>query len=48
LLVADSRFSSLTITEINPTHGVEDGSSTRALHIFVQKLAQAFSQAAGE
>jgi arginase len=48
LLVADSRFSSFTITEVNPTHGVEDGSSTRALHVFVQKLAQAFSQAAGK
>jgi arginase len=42
VLAADPRFSGLTITEVNPTHGMEDGSSTRVLHDFVQKLSQAF------
>lgn len=44
LLTADPRFSGLTIAEINPTHGVEDGSSTRALRTFIQALTQALSQ----
>lgn len=44
VLAAEPRFSGLTITEVNPTHGMKDGSSTRALSAFVQKLAQAFSQ----
>ncbi|MDY6940867.1 MAG: arginase family protein [Cyanobacteriota bacterium] len=45
-LVADSRFCGIAITEVNPTHSVEDGSSTRALHNFVQKLSQVLSQIA--
>jgi arginase len=48
VLVEDSRFTGLTITEVNPTHGEKDGSSTRALRAFVQKLAQAFSRPVGE
>ena len=48
VLVAEERFSGLTITEINPTHGKEDGTSTHALQTFVQKLAQVFSQAVKE
>lgn len=48
VLIADSRFSGLTITEVNPTHGAEDGSSTRALRAFVQNLAQAFSRPVGD
>lgn len=46
VLVADSRFSGLTITEINPTHSLEEGSSTHVLPNFVQKLSQAFSSIA--
>ena len=44
VLVAEERFSGLTITEINPTHGKEEGTSTHALKTFVQKLAEVFSQ----
>lgn len=43
ILAAEPRFSGLTITEINPTHGVEDSSSLRALRAFVQELTQALS-----
>lgn len=43
VLVADSRFSGLTITEVNPTHSEENPSSTHGLHNFVQKLSQVFS-----
>lgn len=43
VLATDPRFSGLTITEVNPTHGMEDGSSTRALRALVQELAQALS-----
>lgn len=48
VLVAEQRFSGLTITEINPTHDKEEGSSTQVLDTFVQKLAQAFSRPAEE
>jgi arginase len=48
VLAAEPRFSGLTITEVNPTHGVEDDSSIRALRAFVQELTQALSQPARE
>ena len=40
-LVADERFAALTVTELNPDHGAEDGST---LEIFVQGLAAAFAR----
>lgn len=46
MIVADSRFSGLTVTEVDPTHNLEDGSSVRMLRDFVQKLSQTFSQIA--
>lgn len=41
-LAADPRFSSLTITEINPDHGAEDGSTLRR---FVDSIAAALAGA---
>ncbi len=35
-LIADERFAALTITELNPDHGAEDGST---LDVFVKGLA---------
>ena len=42
-LTADPRFSALTVTEVNPSRGAEDGST---IHAFVQALAKALSQIA--
>ncbi len=43
-LVADPRVSALTITEINPAHGAEDGSTIRR---FVQSLADVYGSLGG-
>lgn len=42
-LATDSRFSGLTITEINPMQNVKNNASIDALHRFAHKLAQVFN-----
>jgi arginase len=40
VLAADERFAALTITEVNPDHGAEDGST---IETFVAGLVSALS-----
>ena len=40
ILLSDERFAALTVTELNPDHGAEDGST---LEVFVQGLGAAFA-----